>query len=243
MSLGAAGDPRTYEHRESPEEREMTVNGLRANEQPFTPKGDTVVGQAYSAIQKVHQEHRNYLDAVDRDDRFTDEARQDAIAGFKDTPAAKYLGDIEAAVDQRVTLAQTEYQRQLANLSQDGDTAQELRNSRTWERERRKLDAAESNPLALSLARQALEAADPATLSTLMQEIPSYLESRNIPTDWINPVVTQKVPELGEAQRRATLANQAKSVVDYDIAAIRTGIQKGYPPTQLVNPAKYDPDA
>jgi len=120
-------------------------------------------------------------------------------------------------------LAQADYQQQLAGLSQDGDVAQELRNSRTWERERRKLDAAQANPQAFAMARRAVEDADAATLSVLLQELPSYLESRGITSEWVNPVVTQKIPALDEAQRTVQRAQQAQQIVNYDVAALRNG--------------------
>jgi hypothetical protein len=64
------------------------------------------------------------------------------LAQFADSPAAVSVDAAENAVDQRVALAQSEYDNELAGLSPDGDTAQELRNSRIWERQRRVLDAA-----------------------------------------------------------------------------------------------------
>ena len=96
--------------------------------------------------------------------------------------------------------------------------------------------------LALSLAKQALESADAATLGVLMQEVPAYLESRNMPTDWIGPVVTQKVPELGEKLGKVQRVKQAQQVLDYNIAGLRKGFQSGHPPNFLVDPSKYDPD-
>jgi hypothetical protein len=242
MSMGRAGDPReVYKRYQHPEDYAdpvpMTV------EQSWQPKGDTVVSQAFSAINKIRDVHRNYVDAVENNDGLDDMARQDAIAAFANSAEAQYLDSVQSAIHNRVTQARTDYQQHLDSLSPEGDTAQELRNNRAWERERRKLDATENGSLALSLAKNAIENADPATLGVLLQEVPSYLESRNVPTDWVQPVVTQRIPELGEKMARVQQAQRAQAVVDYDIAALRQGFQKGHAPTQLVNPSKYDPDA
>jgi hypothetical protein len=139
-------------------------------------------------------------------------------------------------------LAQANYQAQLASLVQPGDAAQESRNTRTWDRERRKLDAAPDAGHLIASARQALESATRPELGVLLQEFPSYLESHDVPTDWINPVVAQTVPEIAAAQQQAQRAQQAATVVHYDTAALRTGIQKGSPPSQLVDPTRFDPD-
>jgi hypothetical protein len=236
-NLGAAGDPReAYKRLNSPPPAKQVVQEV------FTPRGDTVVTQAYSAVAKVRDMHSEHLDAVNRDEGLTEQGRADAVAGFANTSTAAYLDTVQEAVDQRVELARNDYQQRLAGLSPDGDSSQELRNSRAWVREKRKLDAAGSNPLALSLARQALERADAATLGVLLQELPAYLESRKIPVDWVNPVVTQKLPELGQAQHQVHQAQQAKVVLDHDIAAIRKGIQSGHPPSFLVDPSRFDPD-
>ncbi|MGO9284058.1 MAG: hypothetical protein ACLP75_14000 [Mycobacterium sp.] len=240
MSLGAAGDPRSYEHRDEPEKVEFTVNGLRENERLFTPQGDTVVAQAFSAVEKVREEHRNHLQAVDSNDDLTDEARARAVAAFKDEPAAKYLDVVQEAVNQRAAEAQARYDAQLAGLSKDGDAAQESRNLRIRDRV---IDTLKSSDSPVIAAQQMTERATTEELSVILQEVPSFLENRRLPTGFIQAVVEQKLPELAAARREVTRAEQAKTVVDYDIQAIRSGIQSGYPPKQLVNPLRYDPDA
>jgi hypothetical protein len=64
----------------------------------------------------------------------------------------------------------------------DGDTATELRAQRTWDRARRVLDSRDGGKLAHA-AQQALSSADAAELGVLAEELPSYLQSRGLPTD------------------------------------------------------------
>ncbi len=241
--LGAAGDPRSYQNKKqdpTPEEREMTVGGRREGEVPWQPKGETVVSQAFSAIQKIHQTHREYLDAVDKDDRFTDEARQEAVSSFKNTETAKYLDTVEEVVDQRLTAAQAKLDAQFKGLSKDGDAAQESRNLRIRDRA---LDTLKASDSPVTAAQKMFEKATPEELSVYLQEVPAFLENRDLPTGFIPAVVEQKLPELAAAQREVNQAQQAKTVLDYDVTAIRNGIKTGFPPTQLVDPSRFDPDA
>ncbi len=241
MSLGAAGDPRAFEKRNQPEPpAEMTVGGRREGEVPFVPKGDTVVSQAFSAAQKIREVHREYLEAVDRNNDLTDDARARAVAAFRNTETAKFLDTIEEAVDTRLTVAQAKYAAQLASLSKDGDAAQESRNLRIRDRV---LDTLKSSDSPVIAAKTMTEKASLEELSVILQEVPSFLENRDLPTDFIQAVVEQKLPEVAAAQREVNQARQAKIVVDYDISAIKEGIKTGFPPTQLVDPSRFDPDA
>ncbi|MGO8966909.1 MAG: hypothetical protein ACLQGN_25705 [Mycobacterium sp.] len=63
-----------------------------------------------------------------------------------------------------------------------------------------------------------------------------------LPTSFIPAVVEQKLPELAAAQREVARAQQAQQVVRYDTTALRKGFDSGDPPTQLVDPSKFDPD-
>ncbi len=239
-NLGAAGDPRSYERRNRPEPAaEMTVNGLRAGEQPWQPKGETVVSQAFSAIQKIHQTHREYLDALDRNSDITDEARAKAVPAFGNTETARYLDTVEEAVDTRLTVAQAKYEAQLAGLSKDGDAAAESRAIRIRDRA---LDTLKASDSPVTAAQRMFEKATPEELSVYLQEVPSYLLNRDLPTSFISAVVERKLPELAAAQREVNQAQQAKTVLDYDVTAVRNGIKTGFPPTQLVDPSRFDPD-
>jgi hypothetical protein len=250
------GDPRgVYARYSNPDEppAPYTINGKVvdtnpgwAEPRPVAPvptQPETVVSQAYSGLQQVRQAHQRHLEEVYRNaDRLSEEGRRDAIADFRNSQAAKLLDQIDAAADQRLAQAQNDYAQQLKGLTQPGDAAQETRNSRTWDRELRKLEAAKDSGSVINVARQALESSSGAELGVLMEQMPSYLESRKVPTEWINPVVTQQHPALGEAQWKANQAQQAATLLHYNAMRIRNGIHNGSPPNYLVDPSKFDPD-
>ena len=182
-SLGASGDPRSFEKRNrdriqdpTPAEREMTVNGLREGEQYWKPTGDTVVAQSFSAIAKIRDTHREYLDAINHNDDLTDEARARAVAAFGQTETAKFLDTIEEAVDTRLTVAQAKYDAQLASLSKEGDAAQESRNLRIRDRI---IDTLKASDSPVSAAQQIAEKASAEELSVFLQEVPHPLKPRS----------------------------------------------------------------
>ena len=113
---------------------------------------------------------------------------------------------------------------------------------RTRDRLLRKLDAADAP---VTVAQHALEHADAADLPVLLEELPSYLESRGLPTGFINPLVAKIRPEVAHAADRLWKARQAAVIGHTTAQTIRNGVHQGAPPRCLMAPgdvAKYDPD-
>lgn len=72
----------------------------------------------------------------------------------------------------------------------------------------------------------------------LLEELPSHLQSRGQPVDWLDKVVAQNVPELGAAERELAKAKRDATVLKYDAKVVRNGIRKGHPATNLLDPSK-----
>jgi hypothetical protein len=70
-------------------------------------------------------------------------------------------------------------------------------------------------------------------LSTLLQQIPMFLQSKNIGSDWLDPVVAGAVSEYPDASDDQTLAHKANDVVAFN----RNLLQKRV--TQTTNPNAY----
>lgn len=78
-----------------------------------------------------------------------------------------------------------------------------------------------------------------------MQELPSYLESRGHPTDFLQELVARKYPDVAEAHERMRRADQFSVIGRQTALAIRNGIKAAAPPRVLLSPhdaRKYDPE-
>jgi hypothetical protein len=229
-----------------PQHVPMTIAGRPAGQQPMPqPVGDTVVSQAFSGLLNVQKAQAAYNESVERNAAFLNQdGIRAALGAFADTPEARSVDDIERSVDQLVERKQGDVAQAIAALSPLGDTAEELRNGRVWDRTERKLAAATDAGSVTNAARQALEQATPAELGVLLQEIPSYLESVGAPTDWVHKVVAAKAPEVAKARCKLDAAKQARVLTHHGAKLVRDGIRNGHPPTQLhlLDPSKYDPD-
>jgi hypothetical protein len=222
----------------------MTINGRIAPTPVASPtpaeSTQTTVSQAFLAMTTAQKAHQKHLDELQRsEDQFSAEGYLAQVAAFTDTPAAKAVDQHEAAVIERRNQAAADYARTLKQLAPEGDTAQELRNGRSWDRHRHAIDNATS-PVAA--ARAAVNKAEGAELKVLLDELPAHLGASGAPTDWINGAVEQRAPELAAARKALDNANQAVTVTQYDAARLREGFATGRPPVTLVSPVPFDPD-
>ena len=95
-------------------------------------------------------------------------------------------------------------------------------------------------------AQQVLENASGEELAVILQEVPSWLENRGHPTDFVSKIVARSQPAVTEQAEKLTKAKQASVIGRTTASTIRNGIRKGQPPRHLMalgDVAKYDPAA
>jgi hypothetical protein len=225
-------------HRQSP--APMTVTSSTPAPPPAAPAPEpTTVSKAFEAMSAAQQAHRAHMAQLQARKDLNAEGYAAQVAAFADSPEAKAVEAHEAAVIARRDQAAADYERTLKGLVPEGDTAQELRNTRAWERHRNAISNAKS-PVAA--ARVAIQNADDAELGVLLQELPAHLGALGVPTDWINQDVEQRAPELAATRAALDKAEQAVTVTRYDAGELRKGFAAGRPPVKLVDPNRFDPD-
>ncbi|GAA4292955.1 hypothetical protein [Mycobacterium paraffinicum] len=223
---------------EAPEIRMTIAGGPAPQSQAIPDPTDTTVADTFSVIQGAAAAFRRHLDQVHLERvRLTPEGQRQRIAEFKDSAAAKAVDAAATTMQQYRDAKAAEVERIREALSPCGDTASELRATRCWNRHKAVLDSAEGGGVSTA-ARQAITNADRVELGTLLEELPAYLESRGQPADWLDPLVAQVVPELGDAQRQYRDAERAAQVITYDATTLRKGFISGTVPACLVDPTK-----
>ena len=135
--------------------------------------------------------------------------------------------------DQLVAEKQAAYDAQFKSLTPVTDTAAELRPQRTWDREgEARCTCLEGERAAV--ARKTIDnCSDPATLAVLIEELPSYLETKRVDASWVPAVVAQKIPALGEAKSTLDRATNCAVAIHQANRMLRGAIANGSPLTQL----------
>jgi hypothetical protein len=221
-----------------------TVEQLAAERERAMRAGPTIVGQIHETLEGVRRAHRGWNDDIERRaPMLSQDGLRSELAAFARTDEAKSVDACEQAMAHRMALAQAEIDAVKARLTGPTDTAGELRNDRAWSRTRHALDTANNGANRINTARMALQQARPDEVGVLAREIPEYLKSAGLPTDWIEKEVASRVPELARKQADLAKLHQAQAITNHSIAALRRGFASGTPPSQpLVNPARFDPD-
>lgn len=230
----------------------MTVSGRPVDpatgqwaDAPQSPvKGDTTVARAHARIEQGRKALAEQVDAIERQHRaghITDEGARTQLAALANSEAAQGVNQAPAEVQAMRDEKAARVKALRDGLVTPGDAAQETRNSRFWERSKTTL-AAQDPGKAAATAQQMIADATRAQLSVLLEELPSALEGRGVPADWIAGEIARRVPELGEAQSQLDTAEKALQATRYNATAVTKGFETGTPPTKLVDPARFDPD-
>lgn len=261
---GGPYDPRNYtQHANSRSGPTMTHRGGS-----FDPKGfavepvscdakvageaTTPIAQAISIQTNCVAQHREYLDQieaqqnpdprvlVDQRARAQLEAQRKA---FAQTEAAQFATERAPKVAaERAAEADRRLESSIAAFRQDGDAAQQARNSRQWESVTRLLDS-QSPGEAVATAARLLDNATTAELSVLCEQLPGYLESKKLDREWIVPALTRR-PEISDVATEVLNARKAKAIVESNAARLRQGITEGHSPyVPLLDAGPFDPDA
>lgn len=194
------------------------------------------VHEAYQVQQHAAKAFEQHLSNVRSESGLTPQGREDRIAKFADTPAAQAVDTAHQAMQQHAADAKAHVDAVRDALTQPGDAAAELRNNRIWNRTKAVLDNAEDGRLG-AVAQQLISSADREKLSVLHEELPAYLDSRGVESDWMPTAFEHAVPELGQAQQAADTAQKHADVIRYNHEALKRGFDTGSVPTTLVDPA------
>jgi hypothetical protein len=214
----------------------------------------TPLQAAHSLIEGTNDAFKKHLADVEADAAHEDpnspsltpdgiKRRIDEFASSDDAAAIERALEMANA---RERAAEAKRNAALAAInSAPGDAAVEMRRQRVLDRTLRSWDAqAGDTGRLVSTMQQAITNADDDELGVIIPEIEPYLNTHGVKdTAFVQPLLAQRVPALGEAERELALARQGRQIIGYEANTVRTGIQKRSPATSLPGIAShYDPD-
>jgi hypothetical protein len=203
----------------------------------------SVIEQAHHAMTLARSEFSKHVKDIQRErHRYSADGFQAEVAAFAKTPVAAAVDEAVSRVQQRAEEAATQVDELRRDISVPHDSVAEMRAGRYWARTRRVLDDA-GNGKVVSAVQKLLADADPSERGVLCEELSPYLQSRGLPSGWLEDALGEVVPEYGAARTRLTKAQQARSVVEYNAKMLRKGFTEGRLPATLADPHGYDPDA
>lgn len=191
------------------------------------------VADAHAAMTEASNAFGKHLAAGG--DRMNAEQHRAHLAAFRESDAAKSVDTHAASVTALRDAAVAERDRVRQSPTRPGDTATELRHTRTWDGEKAKFDAIKDGGVGAAV-RRSIKAADREQLSVLLERLPGYLESRGQPAEYLDAAVAEVVPELAEAQRAARQAERDCQVINHNATTLRSGFASGHVPAHLVDP-------
>jgi hypothetical protein len=207
--------------------------------QPSGITDDDVPTHVYNLVVGANEQLALHLDNVGKQVQagfLTETGIQTAVENFADSDAARAVDTADQLTDKWVGDLSARCDDIRAGLTQPGDAAQEMRNSRDWARTERRLDAAADVGHTAVVAKAAIDRAGPNEIGVLAVELPAWLESKGQPSDWVRTALAQRVPELGEAERDLAHAQKIASALKYDARTVKNAIKQGHPATHLVDP-------
>lgn len=165
------------------------------------------------------------------------EDRRDSAGWYAASDGAVSLKPALDAVNADVAAAQAKVDAAVAGQRVDRtDVAAQLSADRFWRRTERQLDAIKDSLKLATAAHDLVANAPDAELPVISEELESYLQSRNIPTDWLNTAIAQRIPGLDELRADAALKAKRRDVLAANNAALLKAFNNGTPPPELVDP-------
>jgi hypothetical protein len=231
-----------------PEHAEMTISGRPASAPPPPPRPtvETPVGLAFKTFDAAVAAQRDLnaeVNAAYERRVITEQGARERKAAIRTSPAATAVDIAEQTVRRREAEARQRYGDRIEALTQPGDAAAELRNTRYLQRVDRELAAADSTGQKLATAQRLMEKARGAELGLLAEDLPSRFPGN---TEWIEAKLIEVDPELGKAATEVRLATECGQMARYAAGRVRHGFATGDPPKMLgaLKPAveRLDPD-
>lgn len=207
--------------------------------------GNTIVAQAMSAQESCQKQLQDYLDGLTpRKRSFSREGFDAQRKAFAKTHSVKVATELAPkAVAERAEQAEAKVREEIAVLAADGDLQAELKAARTWQRTKHLLDSQDSGEKVATAAKLVTDA-KPAELATYLQEIPTYFAAEDLPSDWLDSLLEQKVPAVASAMNQRTLAIKAAAGIANNAARLGKAAAEGRQTyVGLLNYNVFDPDA
>ncbi|CAN5348930.1 hypothetical protein BH09ACT8_BH09ACT8_30890 [soil metagenome] len=230
MADGAFQQPQNFGSDTPPAARAAAA--LRFNGEP--------VAAADAAIKHADAAFADHVASTPADGSLSPLGVKSYIGQFANSPAYKAVGEAVQKVTDAADAADANVDSVRAGLSTEGDAAAELRNTRYWNRTERSLDSVRDGSQLSTAAQALVKDATPDELGVLLQELPSYLQSKGVPSNWLEAATANVVPELAAAKADAALARKALDVTSYNASLLQQKVPQtngpfGYRPSAFVD--------
>ncbi|RIT28909.1 hypothetical protein D2E76_26420 [Mycobacteroides abscessus] len=227
-----------YVRPDPPLNARMEPGGVRARD---VQAEGTAFEQAYAVFENVQKEFGKHLEATQKNEHlYSRDGFNQQIDLFQETPAAKAIDRAVEQVEARLVQATKDVESIRRSLSPNGDVAAESRASRFWHRSERLLDSTKDK---FNTAQELVRNASDEELGTLLQELPAYLKSVGVTTEWLDQAIRQKAPEYSKAKDRLKRAEAAALIVKSNAEMTRRALRERRPVSTVVKHSdSYDPD-
>lgn len=198
------------------------------------PGGTTPVEHAFRTQQEVHQAYSDWRAAHSKD--ISPDLLRDNAGAFSVSDAALALEPALDAVKADADAAQGRVDDLVKGQKVGSDVEARLAAQSFWHRKERVLDSVTDKTKLVAAVQELIRSAPDDQIPTLTEELPDYLASRGIPSDWLSTALASKVPGLDDAQSEATLKNRQHAVLAQNHAALSRAIANDNPPPPLYSP-------
>ncbi|MCV7352179.1 hypothetical protein [Mycobacterium parmense] len=201
------------------------------------PGGTTPVEHGLRTQQAVAQMYSDWRGA--HSPNIAPEILKDNAGAFQvsDAPLASQPALDAAKAD--ADAAQSRVDDLVKGQKVDNDIEARLAAQSFWHRKERVLDSVTDKAKLIAAVEELIRSAPDDQIANLAEELPDYLASRGLPSDWLSHALVSRVPGLDDAQAEATLKAKQHAVLAQNHAALTKAITNDNPPPPLLDP--YSP--
>lgn len=198
------------------------------------PGGTTTVEHALRTQQEVAQQYSDWRAA--HSPNIAPEILKDNAGAFQMSDAALALQPALDAAKADADAAQGRVDDLFRAQKVGNDLEARLAAQSFWHRKERVLDSVTDKAKLVAAVQELIRSAPDDQIANLAEELPDYLASRGVPSEWLSNALASRVPGLDEAQAEATLKAKQHAVLARNHASLTKAIANDNPPPPLYNP-------
>lgn len=198
------------------------------------PGGKTPVEWALRTQQAVAQQYSDWRAA--HSPNIAPDVLRDNAGAFAVSDAALALQPALDAAKADADVAQSRVDDLIKGQKVSNDVEARLAAQSFWHRKERVLDSVTDKAKLVAAVQELIRSAPDDQIANLAEELPDYLASRGVPSDWLPNALASRVPGLDDAQAEATLKAKQHAVLAQNHAALTKAIANDNPPPPLYNP-------
>jgi hypothetical protein len=107
-----------------------------------------------------------------------------------------------------------------------------------WARAQRRLDSAKGVSEKAGVAQDLISGAEGLALGTLQEELPEYLASEGVPTDWLDNAFAARIPDAAAALAEANRLAKAHAILAHNHSSLTRAIDRDLAAPQLLDPTQ-----